>query len=353
MMSTRFTKAIRGAATVPFVVGLALASAGSGADESQAGALEEPWQEAVVSVRDLDASARLFREIGGFEEMARGELDEAEMDYWRVDDAEGGEFLLLRAPGSDHAYLRFVRFDGVSQKPIRAGARAWDTGGYFSLMMRARNLDSIYAEALKLGWLSESEPVQFEFPPYQLANVVLKGPHGVNIALYERLSPPLDEFWDFNRLSQPFNAMQMVADMESADAFFTEVLGMEHFWSGDYLDPEPGPNNFGLPQNLTTEIPRRTSILQPQPGETGRLELMQFVGLDGRDLSGRAKPPNLGIISIRYPVDDAGRALKRIKTAGGEAWRGPSTIELPPYGTVRLFAVRAPHGAIVEIFSEL
>ena len=313
--------------------------------------LSAPWREALISVRNPDEAARFFMEVGGFEVVDRGTLDVREIRYWQIDDSPNAEFLLLRAPGTDHGFLRFVRFIGVSQLPIRVGARAWDTGGYFSLMMRARGLDAVYADALALGWMAESEPVRFDFPPSVLGNVVLKGPDGINIALYERHEPPLDAFWQFERLSQPFNAMQMVADIEPADEFFTQVLGMEHFWAGDFVDPVAGPNNFGLPQNLTTEIPRRTRILQPQPGESGRLELMQFVGLDGRDLSERAQPPNLGILSVRYPVPDLDAALERIEAAGGAAWRGPASLDLPPYGTVRMLAVRAPDGAIVELFA--
>lgn len=314
--------------------------------------LSEPWQEALISVRDLDQAATFFREIGGFETIAHGAVSNSELAYWGLADETSAEFLLLRAPGTEQGHLRFVRFDSVEQVPIRIGARAWDSGGYFSLMMRARDLKQVYADALVLGWAAESEPVQFDFPPSVLANVVLKGPDGINIALYERLEPPLDAFWQFERLSQPFNAMQMVADIEQADAFFTGVLGMTHFWSGDFLDPEPGPNNFGLPQNMATEIPRRTRILQVQHAEVGRLELMQFAGLDGRDLGDRAVPPNLGILSVRYPVPDLDAALARIEAAGGAAWRGPTDVDLAPYGSVRLMAVRAPDGAIVELYSE-
>ncbi len=338
---------------LPWIGGLilhaGLASAALGDEPSPL--LEAPWQEAVISVRDLDSTARFFLEIGGFEEVARGTLSREEINYWHLDPGVSGEFLLLRAPGSGHGHIRFVRFKGAEQVPVRLGARAWDSGGYFSLMMRAHDLKSVYADALVLGWHAESEPVYFDFGSSVLANVVLKGPDGINIALYERLSPPLDEFWQFERLSQPFNAMQMVADIEPADDFFTAVLGMDYFWSGDYVDPAPGPNNFGLPQNLTTEIPRRTRILQPRPGETGRLELMQFVGLDGRDLSDRAQPPNLGIMSVRYPVADAEQALEQIRATGKDAWRGPSVLDLQPYGKLRMFAVRAPDGALVEIYS--
>lgn len=333
------------------LISLSSACAGERGDTVSEGLLEQPWQEAVLSVRDLDESARFFIEVGGFETVHRGSIDERELGYWGLDEGAAGEHLLLRAPGSTDGWLRFVRFDGVERLPIRVGARAWDTGGYFSLMMRAHDLDAVYADALRLGWASESEPVRFDFPPSQLANVVLKGPDGINIALYERLAPPLDDFWQFERLSQPFNAMQMVADIEPADAFFTGLLGMSYFWSGDFLDPEPGPNNFGLPQNLTTEIPRRTRILSAVPGEVGRLELMQFVGLDGRNLADRAAPPNLGIVSIRYEVSDADQAHARFTAAGGEAWRTPATITLPPYGEIRIFAMRAPDGAIVELWS--
>ena len=333
------------------VVAILALAAQDKAFPANAPVLSEPWREAVLSVRHPQQAARLFIEIGGFEVIAEGRMDQREMVYWRLPGEAAGNFLLLRAPGTEHGFLRFVRFNGVEQMPIRVGARAWDPGGYFSLMMRARGLDAVYADALALGWLAESEPVQFVFPPSVLGNVVLKGPDGINIALYERLEPPLDAFWQFERLSQPFNAMQMVADIERADAFFTGVLGMEHFWAGDFLDPEPGPNNFGLPQNLTTEIPRRTRILQPRPGETGRLELMQFAGLDGRELGERAQPPNLGILSVRYPVPDINAAQARIEAAGGTVWRGPAVVDLAPYGAVDILAVRAPDGAIVELFS--
>lgn len=352
-MSNRFMSHLSIPTLILITVVSVAATGHEDAGSAEGELLSEPWREAVLSVRDPHQAARLFLEIGGFEVVAQGRVDQRELVYWQLPAATKADFLLLRAPNTDHGFLRFVRFNGLDQTPIRVGARAWDTGGYYSLMMRAHQLDAVYAEALALGWLAESEPVQFNFPPSVLKNVVLKGPDGINIALYERLEPPLDGFWQFNRLSQPFNAMQMVADIDRADAFFTNVLGMSHFWAGDFLDPEPAPNNFGLPHNLTTTTPRRTRILQPRQGETGRLELMEFAGLSGRDLSERASPPNLGIVSVRYPVADLAASKAIIEAAGGVIWRGPMVLELPPYGTVEMLALRAPDGAIVELFAPM
>ena len=310
------------------------------------------WQEAVVSVRDLDAVAAFFEQVAGYETIGGGTVDSGMLAYYRLPAAASARYRLLRKPGTTAGYLRLLRFDNVRQQPIRIGARAWDTGGFFSLMTRGRNLGLLYDEALAMGWHAESEPVQFDFGDIKLRNVVLKGPDGINIAVYERITPPLANWPAFDRLTQPFNAMQMVRDADAAYAFYKEVLGFEVFWRGDYLDPAPATNNFGIPQNLVTEVPRRTAIMYPVPGETGRVEVMQFQGLDGRDVSSRAVPPNLGILSLRFPVGDLDARQRAIKAGGVGAYYRPARLALPPYGDVTMFGVRSPDGALIEFFEQ-
>ena len=38
----------------------------------------------------------------------------------------------------------------------RPGSRAWDTGCYFSLMVRMKGMPSIYDDAIRLGWWTET-----------------------------------------------------------------------------------------------------------------------------------------------------------------------------------------------------
>jgi hypothetical protein len=318
--------------------------------------LDAPWQEATLSVRDFDPIYTFLTKSGGYEEVARGAISEGQLAYWNLPNAATGKFVLLREPGSDHAHIRLIDLDGVSQQPIRIGARAWDTGGFFSLMMRGKDLESLFNEAIALGFQAESEPIRFLFeptdgsPPSDLKNVVIKAPDGINFAIYERVSPALSAFWEFDRLSQPFNAMQMVANTAIAEGFYRQELGMESFWASDFIDPKPDYNNFGLPQNLTIEIPRRTRILWPRPGETGRLEIMEFVGLDGRDLAQRAAPPNLGILSVSYPVNNAQRAYDRVVRAGALPKYKLKTFQWPPYGRVQMFTLQSPDGALINVF---
>jgi len=44
-----------------------------------------------------------------------------------------------------------IKFSGVEKKPVRATARAWDTGGYFSLMTRGKEIEQRLKQALEMG----------------------------------------------------------------------------------------------------------------------------------------------------------------------------------------------------------
>ena len=78
-----------------------------------------PWQEVVVSVTDLDRTARFFREIGGYEVKWRGALDPAEIAAWSLPATAGGEALLLGPPGQDTGLVRLVRFHGAGRRDQR------------------------------------------------------------------------------------------------------------------------------------------------------------------------------------------------------------------------------------------
>jgi hypothetical protein len=43
---------------------------------------EKPWREAVLSVTDLDVTARFFTEIGGYETLDRGALSASAIAAW-------------------------------------------------------------------------------------------------------------------------------------------------------------------------------------------------------------------------------------------------------------------------------
>ena len=313
-----------------------------------------PWREAVVSVSDLDRTAAFFTEVGGYEVRWRGAVHPSRLRQWRLPGDARADALLLAPPWANDGHVRLIRFHNVDQQPTRPGARPWDTGCYFSLMVRGKDLDERYREAVRLGWWTESEIIAVDFGTSKLKTVIFKGPDGVNIAVYERLSPALDPYWpEFDRLTQPFNNMQTVRDRDATYDFFERVLGLQTFYKGEpSVAAEPTYSNFSVPTAQTTTSRQLAGIMFPTPSEVGRMEFIEFMDLEGRDYSDRCLPPNLGILAIRYPVNDAKRAANLVGDRGAAILFSPEDVNVPPYGVETNFAIRSPDGAIIELFEE-
>jgi len=317
---------------------------------------DKPWREAVLSVTDPDVTARFFKEIGGYEELGRGSVSASSIAAWGLDPEATGDYLLLRAPmGGDFGHIRLVSFENAGRRvPMRPGARAWDTGCYFSMMIRVKDMQSIYDDAIQLGWWTETPITALNFGTSDLRVVIYRGPDGVQVQTYDRLSPPLPEaIPDFERMTAPFNMMQMVADRDVAYDFFTQTLGFDTFYKGKpYTAKTPTPTPIGIPLSLTTSVPYRAGIVYPVAGEFGRMEMIEVMGIQGFDYSHQCEAPNLGILAVRYPVADIDAAEALIEARGGSLWRDTSTVELGEIGAVELFSVKTPDGSIMQFFEE-
>jgi catechol 2,3-dioxygenase-like lactoylglutathione lyase family enzyme len=185
--------------------------------------------------------------------------------------------------------------------------------------------------------------------------MVFRGPDGVQVQGYERLEPPLpDAIPDFERFTRPFNIMQMVRDRDAAYDFFTRVLGFETFYKGKpYVSDEPVYMPLGIPKNLTTEVRYRAGIVHPRPGEFGRMEMIEIMDLEGRDHAERCAAPNLGILAVRFPIENTRDALYSIVERGGTIEFFASGVEIEPYGRLRMFNVKTPDGANVHFYEVL
>jgi catechol 2,3-dioxygenase-like lactoylglutathione lyase family enzyme len=147
--------------------------------------------------------------------------------------------------------------------------------------------------------------------------------------------------------------MQSVRSIEATRDFYERVLGFVRLAGGDFVNPVAAPNNFGVPGNLVVAHPLRFGIFAPVEGSPTPIECVEFVGVSGRDLAERAVPPNLGIMSLRYPVSDARQKAAELTSRGAELFLPVRESRIEPYGRVRAFAVRSPDGAVLEFFQIL
>jgi catechol 2,3-dioxygenase-like lactoylglutathione lyase family enzyme len=226
-------------------------------------------------------------------------------------------------------------------------------------MLRSRDAAGIATRVLERGWTTVTDPVTFDYNGQILTNVILRGPDGVSFGVYERVAPPLTGWDHIKTVSQPFNAMQIVRSRDATRAFHRDVLGFGAFVDDDLAPRTPQESNFGIPRNLTPQVTTRAAIMHPKgrkdakERDNGRVELIQWDGLEGRDLAQRAVMPNLGIMILRWPATDASAFAADLSARGVPFHRPPATVRIAPYGKVTMFALTTPDGTIYEIFSPI
>jgi catechol 2,3-dioxygenase-like lactoylglutathione lyase family enzyme len=309
------------------------------------------WQEAVVSVRDLDRWIDALDALFGWKVELRGAVDPAWLAAWGLPAGAGAEEALLFHPDDAPRRLRLLRFDGVAQVEIRSSGHHWDTGGIFSLLAYVDDPDASFAAAQALGWSAHHDPVDMHFGDRQLRNVVLRAWDGVGFGLYRQMSPArAAPSW--RKAGMAFNGQQSVRDIGAARAFYRDRLGWTP-WFDDVL--RLGCNNLGMPENHVGRTPMNVIIAAASRDAQGawhygQVELVEWVEFRGLDLAARAVPPNLGILGLRIPVADAAARAASLEAAGLPLFVPPVRVELAPHGEVLLFAVRSPDGAIIEFF---
>jgi len=287
---------------------------------------QNPWSEVIVNVSDFSHATGMFVDIGGFE--IRNQSTEE---------------MLLAAPGSDGGFVRLKRAPQRTPPARPASSRAWDKGCYFSLMMRAKKLETIIEDARPLGWTTLTEMAFLEFGPSKLHIVVLTHESGIRVQLYERLTTPVPEaFPPFERLSRPFNIMQMVEDRDTSYNFFQQKLGFDTFFYGrPYVSEKEEIMPLGIPKELTTKTPYKTGIVTPKSGlEWGRMEMIDIEDMpDGVDYSQQCNDKYTGIVAVRFPVENIEAVHKDLRARKVDFKRSGSTIK-----------VKTPDGSNIEFY---
>ncbi|MDX2144106.1 MAG: hypothetical protein SFV19_12180 [Rhodospirillaceae bacterium] len=309
----------------------------------------DAWTEAVVSVRDLGRWAEALGQLFGWRAGPKNQVDPRLLKAWGLPPTCAAEDVILTEPTDTARHVRLIRFDHVTQVQIRSSAMAWEPGGIFSLLCYARDVDATFAAAQRIGWSAFNDPVDMHFEGRTLRNVVLRAWDGVNFGLY-RLMTPAPPPPPYEKVAMAFNGQQMIRDIAPARKFYGDILNWSPWFDGvTHLTC----NNFGMPENFVGKMPKNVIIAAggkdaAGAGAYGQVELVQWVGFTGRDLSARAVPPNFGILSLRIPVADVRARADDIAARGGTLFYEPTTVSLAPAGTTMLFGVRTPDGALIE-----
>jgi len=312
--------------------------------------------EVIFSTYDIDRAMDPLVAVAGFRKVALLDAPPEQFAAWRVPDGcTRIEQALYCAPGDNRGRIRAVCFHGVEKDLIRPSQRTWDTGGIFDLDLFSTDVRSVYRELQQgHGWTAYGEPVDYEMGDFDVAQVVARGLDGLNLAIIQPHKRPTFELPAFSALSRVFNSTQLVADLDRALAFYEGVLGWKVLVRVEVAGhAEPGADVLGIPVPLAQTCLRRVAIVHPEGINDGSVELIELVGLGGRDFSSRAVAPNVGLLALRLTVAAPAAYARELESRGATLYSPPRTADIAPFGPIECFSVRSPEGAILEFTAPL
>lgn len=297
------------------------------------------FSHAIVGVANLDEAERLWVDTFGL--LVTGWLEGTDPGLetlWRLPSGAIRRQALVGMPGSETGRLHLVEFADPGPA-VRAGARAFDLCPK-NLDVRLTSMQDRYEELVSAGWTMGSAPVRMPVDTMEIYEVQLKGPDATNLSLVEVVGDGLPY------TSQGYVAVTQVvgtnSDNPSERDFFEEVFELRHLDYHLFEGPEV-ERMVGLPAGAKLDM----HILGDPDDPLGRIELVQYVGVEGADLYPRARPPACGFLGVAFDTDDLGALAARARS-GGHPLQDMGTARTL-VGGGRRAAVTSPAGMRIEV----
>ena len=297
------------------------------------------FSHAIVGVASLGEAERLWVDTFGLSVTGRLEGTDPGLEtLWGLPSGTIRRQSLVGMPGSETGRLHLVEFADPGPA-VRAGARAFDLCPK-NLDVRLTGMRDRYRELVGAGWTMGSAPVRMPVDTMEIYEVQLKGPDATNLSLVE----VVDDWLPYT--SEGYVAVTQVVgtnpDNPSERAFFEEVFELEHLDYHLFEGPEV-ERMVGLPSGAKLDM----HILGDPDDELGKIELVQYVGVQGTDLYPDARPPACGFLGVGFDTEDLDALVARAE-AGGYPVASQPTVETLTGGGRRV-AVTSPAGWRIEV----
>ena len=319
----------------------------SKAEASAEAAPEEPQPDSgvmrvCISVNNLEKSLGFFSNMLEYTQVGAGILlpDEVSALYG----LEGGARYAMGKNDYQSTVIQLIEFEARTGACIREGRNGYDPG-YFDVAMRCDDNKAVHKHLTKLGYTYYCEPYEYstDWSDSTVCEAVLCGIDGVPTTMIETVSEPRPEFDGlFKNIT---DIALVVSDMDVADTFWTEVLGLPKVYDEDLTDGLVDPI-MGLPEGTHSRMVYYAGTNTPV------IEALQF-SAEGTSLADVAKPENAGIFAMSYIVDDVDAVAKKATDAGFTVHGDPVECVLAVFGRVRSVLIDGPDGMLAEVFQQL
>ena len=300
-----------------------------------------------ISVADLARSERFYRDAFGYLAKGTGVLraeDDAGRvgEAWMMPDGMSARFAVVGPAGCDSCLLRIVEFDAPGE-PIWGDLPAGKVIGHYALNIRVPEIHTSWERIVAAGGRIKSPPTHWNLSDGSAWDSQIYDPDGVLIDAWtvhgdiaERLGPAVDPASELQTMAlhvgDAVRSKEFYLGFGYGVLYDQQVRGLEEF--------------FGVPGGVVMH--NVNLIMEHTP--VGRMEMSQYLGYPGVEVKQRAAPPNHGILSVTFEVDDLEAASDHVVDLGAEVIGGPATYGVPPFGQVTASTFFGPDGEMVELF---
>ena len=294
-----------------------------------------------VGVADLKPVFDLWIDRFGLETVVRRTgPDPGLARLWGIEATNIADQLLIRTPGAETGWLHFVQFD-KPDVPARRGAAATDLGPK-NIDVNCRDMPVRHAELRAAGHSFRSPIVEYELDGIRAREVQMPGHDDINVVLIEVLSKGFEINFSPRGCGAVTSFVVVVPDTRLEGDFYRKVFGFDELMLHRLTGPEI-EEMIGLPTGSALEM----RLMGHKKEIFGRMELIRYEGIEGRDRFVLAKPPALGILHCGIAVDSVGDTVRRARDSGFDVavFDGMDTV----FGVGRMAVLQSPAGLRIEV----
>jgi catechol 2,3-dioxygenase-like lactoylglutathione lyase family enzyme len=292
----------------------------------------------VISVADMEQALGLWAGRFGMQVVTRRQGGDAALARaWGLDEDDIADQALLATPGVSEGGVHLVRFTEPGPA-VRDGAAATDLLPK-SIDIAVRDIEARYAELEAAGFIFRSPVGTLEADGAVIYEVHMAAHDSINLVFVEQPAKP--EPTSSRGYGVAPQVVMISPDNKREADFLQRVLGLapisHHRFGGPSVE-----KTIGLPTGASLDV----RILGDPGRDFGRLELVQYEGVSGRDRYPLARAPARGQLSVTYFVADLASSLARVA--------GPVATDLGEidgvYGAGRMATVMSPAGLRIDLF---
>jgi catechol 2,3-dioxygenase-like lactoylglutathione lyase family enzyme len=254
-----------------------------------------------VGVADLRPVFELWVDRLGLETVARRKGSDPDLGHlWGIPPEAIADQVLLRTPGAETGALHFIQFSNPTT-PARAGAAPTDLGPK-NIDVNCKNMPVRYAELEAAGHSFRSAVVEYEVDGIHVREAQMPSHDDINVVLIEVLSGGFEMSFSPAGYAAMTSFVVIVPDSRIEARFFADLFGLSEIMHHRITGPDI-EQAIGLPKGTALDM-----RLMGRDGKFfGRVELIEYEEMPGKDRFALAKPPAPGILGCTFSVPSLDR----------------------------------------------